>query len=290
MYENLRNTIEGAEQALAHYNSLIPRESLLRAAETMRAATRAMEPSLKILQDPAFQRQLMEIGNAMTLVADEVRKHHALTLPAIQTLERLYGTVDTAAVKISETESVPEEKREELITRPFFSDVKQQIRRSIPSVKEILPLALPKETQWEDIEIRFIDSQTIFIQIPRLNAKITVDYTDMGMWDARSKRPNAQWTIFQNLAKYGGEISWKTPVAGHSIKKQKQLLSEALRRYFNIESDPFLLYQKEKAYRLKLTLIPYVPEATDDRTESQTYFDEKTPLIHDPYEHAPDPE
>ncbi len=137
MDENLKNILEGAERSLAHYNSLIPRESLLHAAKTMQEATRAMEPTLKILRDPAFQRQLVEIGNSMSLVAEEVRRHHALTIPAIQTLERLYGNVDTAATKISEVESIPEERREELVTRPFFSNVKRQIRRGIPSSPRI---------------------------------------------------------------------------------------------------------------------------------------------------------
>ena len=56
----------------------------------------------------------------------------------------------------------------------------------------------------------------------------------------------------------------------NSIKKQKQLLSEALKAYFQVSSDePFDDYKKEKAYKIKLTLVP--EQGLKDIDEREAY-------------------
>jgi hypothetical protein len=204
-------------------------------------------------------------------------------------MERLYGAVDTASIAIAPSYAVPETKREEVITRSIFAETKFQIRRKIPAVKEILPLALPADTMWESVQARFVDPQTLFIEIPKLKVKITADYHDMGMWDGRTKLPDTKWMMLRGLAKYNGEISWETPIANDNLKKCKQLLADALKRYFNIDGDPFMLYQKEKAYRLKMILFPDEPMTSQNKDVLgiEEYFDSMTPKVYDPYENEP---
>ncbi|MDC1205344.1 hypothetical protein N8083_00655 [Candidatus Pacebacteria bacterium] len=275
MKVDLRALNEVAERMNRVYNNL-PHEELARMAKIADQAHRSFEPMLKVVNDPAFLKQMNEVAKTAEKVRRIVEQNHALTLPSIQLLQNMYGTIDR---EVATATTVTPEKREETITRPFFNTTKTQIRKGITSVKEILPLKLPDETAWEDVQMRFIDPHNVFIEIPKHDVRLTVSYNEMGLWDGRTKLPNAQWTVLRNLATFNGEIAWNTPVANDNVKKQKQLLSKALKRYFNIDSDPFCVYQKEKAYRLKMTLIPDKDIADDNETEE--YLSEMAPSIYD---------
>ena len=273
---NLQAINEAAERMRRIHDSL-PHDQLARMAEMAEKAQRSFEPMLKVVNDPAFLKQMNEVEKTAEKIRRIVEQNHALTLPSIQLLQDMYVVIDR---EVETTTTVTTEKREETITRPFFNTTKTQIRKGITSVKEILPLKLPDDTSWEDIQMRFVDPHNVFIEIPKHDVRLTVSYNEMGLWDGRTKLPNAQWTVLRNLATYNGEISWDTPVASDGVKKQKQLLSKALKRYFNIESDPFGMYQKEKAYRLKMTLIPDPDITHDDRdSEISEYLDEMAPSV-----------
>lgn len=254
---NLQALIEIAERSAQIHNSLIPKDQLEHMARITHDVQKTLGPIMThIVQSEAFQLQLKEFNRASKRLSTILEDSHVLNLPAIQAMNDLYGTADKVSESIAPTQDVPETKRAELITRQIYSEAKIKIRSGIPSIKEILPLSLPANTAWENVQARFVDPHTLFIEIPKHKIKITVDYKDMGMWDMRSGLPNAQWAILRGLAQYGGEITWKTPIANFSVKKQKQLLSNALKRYFNIDGDPFMVYRDEKAYRLKMVLFP----------------------------------
>jgi hypothetical protein len=119
--------------------------------------------------------------------------------------------------------------------------------------------------KWEDVIIKFEGKTTVTIKIGK-NRAFSADYKDMGFVDGRTKgtieeRPNSQWDFLKNLAENQGEISWGDDRAHKTIKKTKQLLSQALRKYFNIASDPFYPYrrQTERLYKIRLQLKP-LPE------------------------------
>jgi hypothetical protein len=286
---DMRAVIKSAERSMEFYNSLFPKEGRERMAKMANDAAKAVEPYTRMMQDPSFQRHLKEINRVAIQVSEILEKQHALTLPAIRAMEELYGVVNEASTDIAPKYAIAEEKREAVITRPIFSVTKLQIRSGIPSVKEILPLQLPTGTTWDDIQARFVDPHNLFIEIPQHKAKLTVDYKEMGMWDKRSGRPNAQWIVLRELARYDGEISWTTPIANDSVKKQKQLLSAALKRYFGIKDDPFGIYRDEKAYRLKMRLIPDADIISEknlhhDRIGVGGYLDETMTSVYDPYE------
>jgi hypothetical protein len=56
------------------------------------------------------------------------------------------------------------------------------------------------------------------------------------------------------LAERKGQVSWENSEAADNIKKKKQLLSDTLKTFFQIDDDPFHPYKDEKAYRTKFTL------------------------------------
>jgi len=278
---NLQDIIASTERSVQMYNSLLPKAELERISQMTETVSKNFEPVVLMMQNPAFQRQMQEINRIAENIRKSVEQSHTLTLPIIREMEELYGTIDKVSEEIAPVYSIPESKREEVITRSIYSETKLEIRKGITSVREIIPLDLPKDVHWENVQMRFVDPHTVFIEIPKCEVKITADYKDMGMEDMRSHLPNAQWKVLQALARYNNGISWKTPVASPTLKKNKQLLAEALKRYFNLDGDPFFLYKKEKAYRLKMRLIPDEFPQKKDQFGVQEYFDEQAPQVYD---------
>jgi len=115
-------------------------------------------------------------------------------------------------------------------------------------------IKLPPNTKWEDITLKFLDGHNALIKAKGLKAR--VDYKEMGFEDKKTRLPNRQWKLLYFLAESRGELTWKDSEANQLIKKKKQLLAQALKAYFQIDEDPFLPYKQEKAYKIKIRLIP----------------------------------
>lgn len=152
---------------------------------------------------------------------------------------------------------------------------------------------LPAGTPWQHIWLQFADDETVMIHAGHFMRQAS--YADMGFADARGKgvRPNAQWRFLLLIAKKGGEISPKDGEANDRFKKQKQLLSEKLQRYFRMDADPFYPYNETKAYRIKLKLMypqetrmpakdDFDAEPLDDFTaDIRASYAENAPLVND---------
>ncbi|HLL60639.1 MAG TPA: hypothetical protein VK338_02895, partial [Candidatus Nitrosocosmicus sp.] len=85
----------------------------------------------------------------------------------------------------------------------------------------------------------------------------------------KRRLPNKQWELLQLLATYNGELSWHDKGATEKIKKKKQLLSDTLKQYFQIDDDPFYPYKKLNAYKIKITLIPESGRDIKEKKSSQ---------------------
>jgi len=117
-----------------------------------------------------------------------------------------------------------------------------------------LPVKLPVKYQWENITIKFRDRHNV--QIVAGENVDTLSYKEMGFEDSRQLKPNHQWILLEQLSKLNGRISWDDNNANTLIKKKKQLLANTLKQYFDISEDPFRPYRKEKAYQIRINLIP----------------------------------
>lgn len=119
---------------------------------------------------------------------------------------------------------------------------------------------LPADLRWEEISIQFLNGHEVIIKVR--NETLQATYETMGFQDEKRKLPNSQWGLLEMLAQKNGEISWGNNSnlslkKINSIKKQKQLLSDALKAYFRIYDDePFFNYKVEKAYKIKIALTP----------------------------------
>lgn len=135
-----------------------------------------------------------------------------------------------------------------------------------PKNKRIQLRTFPSDLRWEEISIQFLNEHEVIIKAR--NETLQTTYEAMGFQDEKRKLPNKQWQFLRLLALKNGEISWESnqnlPLKQiNSIKKQKQLLTEALKAYFQISNDePFHDYKTEKAYKIKLALTPE-PELKD---------------------------
>ena len=145
------------------------------------------------------------------------------------------------------------------ICMPFLNQL------SAPSQKRITPLKLPSDTKWEHITIQFLDYDKVRIQAPNKFSKI-VNFQKMGFENLKNGRPNKQWELLYNLARYRGDLSWTIttyrkkvdshPLSTPKIRKQIQRLSNTLKEYFNINDAPFYDYIKIRAYKTKFFLLP----------------------------------
>jgi hypothetical protein len=114
------------------------------------------------------------------------------------------------------------------------------------------PFKIPAGTTWQNIIIQFTDSNYVNIQVA--GHSHPTGYADMGFVDKRTSKPTIQWALLSLLAKGGGELPNSSNDVSDNYKKHKQLLSEKLKGYFNIEADPFEPYKG--GYKTKITLVP----------------------------------
>lgn len=157
-----------------------------------------------------------------------------------------------------------------------------------PKNKRIALKRFPPDTKWQDITIRFLNEHEVIVEVK--NETHQTNYEVMGFGDAKTKLPNKQWGFLRLLSFKGGELSWENnkdlPVKQiNSIKKQKQLLAEELKAYFQIDEDPFYSYKQEGAYRIKMTLIPEAGQqgnrSENKSDEIEEYLKETSPEVFD---------
>lgn len=144
---------------------------------------------------------------------------------------------------------------------------------------------LPFGTKWENLSIKFRDGHNVDIFLGnKLIAK--TDYKKMGFENKKTRNPNIQWDMLRILSSVNGELSFDGAKVITNGKKRKQYLSDSLKDYFGINSDPFYSYKKEKSYRIKINLIPEnksISRAIDNKNtedeDMKSYYDEITTSI-----------
>jgi len=126
--------------------------------------------------------------------------------------------------------------------------------------KPKFPHKLPAGIRWEEMIIKFLDKENIYIRIRQFEHH--ADYQDMGfVGKGKNPNPSELWVFLRVLSKLNGEITVKDDEVRDKYKKQKELLAKALQSYFSIDYDPFYPYQSSSeksgnSYKIKITLIP----------------------------------
>ncbi len=139
----------------------------------------------------------------------------------------------------------------------------------ISEAKNKFPHKLPAGVEWKNFIIQFLNKEEVFIKVNRF--KENEKYIDMGFADNRfsEPQPNEGWSFLWVLAQYNGELTIKDPDAKDTYKKQKGLISKALKFHFSMESDPFYPYQETKSYKTRFTLLPPPEETTGKKVKKR---------------------
>jgi len=134
------------------------------------------------------------------------------------------------------------------------------------------PYKIPSGTTWENIIFQFTSED--FVTISVAGHSHQTGYADMGFVDSRTGKPNFQWALLLVLSKNNGLLEPSSSDAKDKYKKQKQLLSERLKKYFSIEYDPFEPYKR--GYKIKMTITPptIAPQQNNQVNEVDEIFSE----------------
>lgn len=154
-------------------------------------------------------------------------------------------------------------------------------------LKYKFPFKLPAGTDWKHITFKFNDNETVNIEVK--GCKHFSNFREMGFLGKGKKnlKPSHAWELLRVFAGNNGELSGESDKAKDKYKKQKQILSEKLKAYFNLDSDPFHPYEEESSYRIKMTLIPSLHEESlskinyknkneDEENEFDSFYNEQT--------------
>lgn len=121
-------------------------------------------------------------------------------------------------------------------------------------------LRFPEGATWQEITIQFLNPHEVSIIYKA--TRQPANFETMGFLNEKTKLPNYEWKLLLQLATHKGEIDLKelrlSPKKRGNLRQHKKLLSDALRKAFDIrvDSDPFYDVKVENLYKIKLTLVP----------------------------------
>lgn len=140
-------------------------------------------------------------------------------------------------------------------------------------VKNKKKVVLPKfpATPYEQISIRFLTDQDVFITTPK--KQLSSNYEALGFSNDKEKKPNTAWVLLSLLAKNGGEIKPPKPIPD-TLRQQKRQLADQLKLIFKNSQDPFEDYSETSSYRIKIKLEVVGKDEAPDPIGTQEYLDE----------------
>ena len=125
-------------------------------------------------------------------------------------------------------------------------------RRNVSKAKNKFPYPIPAGTEWRQVSMKVLGDKKVHIKLPA--KEHTATYEEMG-FGKHDGKPSVLWAFFKILAMQNGEISIIDETAKIQYKKQKQQVSDILKNYFSMESDPFHPYKENNSYKTRFTLF-----------------------------------
>jgi hypothetical protein len=134
----------------------------------------------------------------------------------------------------------------------FIRDVVPQSR----DARQATFFPTPPNATWADVKIKFTDGETVTVQVVGATGQYL--FSDMGMADGRSKKPDKQWQLLRAFAKGFGSLTWEASVADPKNQKRREILAKNLKAFFRIDGDPIQYVEKTKGWQ---TLFIVEPDA-----------------------------
>ena len=151
----------------------------------------------------------------------------------------------------------------------LLEDFNNKILPQASANNEIIPFITPPGAKWSDITITFENGEVVIIKCG--DTLIRANYSQMGMVNRQNAEPLEQWRLLRVFADNYGVVHSHTRNVANRMKQQKGALSEALRRYFNMEGDPFRWDYKENSYKTRFIIKP----EPDAKVPYHPYLDKK---------------
>lgn len=186
---------------------------------------------------------------------------------------QLTASVPDGWTHLALADLVGSDDQERLAPLPAVDEWLDRIRGRVarPKGRPTQPIwALPHDARWEQLTLEIIaddpdepdaDRDRLTVQFGR--TKRTFEPVDVGMRNLKKRAPNLQWYLLRSFAVFGGRVGRGTVVnepgassrSRHGraadweqVKKQKQILSKALRQAFGISVDPITWDDIENEY------------------------------------------
>jgi len=143
-------------------------------------------------------------------------------------------------------------------TGPSMLDVRKKVPRKFQ---------IPEGHSWSDLTIRFLDDETISLEIGRkfLGA---YEFQVLGFQDERKKVPDKLWQTLRSLAAGKGEIILKELWSEDRQKLKKKIsdLRKRLKKMFEIKGNPiYYHHNRASSYKASFNILERI-EQEDDST------------------------
>jgi len=124
----------------------------------------------------------------------------------------------------------------------------------------------PEGCSWGSIRIEFANDDEVLVSAPKV--KVTrYSYAEMGMKNNKKTgiiQFNAQWVLLASFSRLEGRIQFQGIKGEGRLKKQKQLLSEHLKRFFGLDEEP--IRNERGEYVCSFMIVP------NRKTERKTSY------------------
>lgn len=112
----------------------------------------------------------------------------------------------------------------------------------------------PSDSTWANVRIKFLDGETVSATVGDVSQ--IVNFTSMGMVDARSGKVTKQWELLRTFARNSGFLTWKNSEAHRHQQKRCQTLSKNLRQFFRIDGHPIVYNETVKGWKTAFHVEP----------------------------------
>lgn len=138
------------------------------------------------------------------------------------------------------------------IAEYYQSAMRDFLGRVIPGAgSQTVFFPTPPGSTWGSLYISFPDNDHMTCRIGDVVRRF--NFAEVGMRDRRNNGRTKQWDLMLEIARNGGVLD-RTVGDPKANKKQKQELSEKLRKVFRIENDPFIYDEMSGCWQILIHL------------------------------------
>lgn len=209
----------------------------------------------------------------MPITDDDLRdgglgpEHAVLLVPtgdlmSASTRSRLSGqghqviSLETATAVDAQGRLIPSQPVETLL-----HTTRGTLQARLDGAKPGVQIALPPGTTWGQISFRLTSTATVICKGPGIPGR-QLDPGDLGMRSSKNNETTLPWKFFVMLAEARGILAPHSGQPIARVRKQKQALSEQLRKTFGIDADPIVWDKRQRAYVTAFTV-------SDDRSKTE---------------------